>query len=126
VSDLGKLLDDLDAARAEATPGPWAQQNGARHLVYGNPDEGMFVCAAGNADYPGPIADAALIVAAVNALPRLTAALRAVEVLAEGWRYKGEFGWGPWQSGEGPDIEGQILDEVASKIRAVLTPGTTP
>jgi hypothetical protein len=110
VSDLGKLLDDLDAARAKATPGEWELDEDSISPL----------------DLYTSDADAALIVAAVNALPRLTAALRAVEVLAEGWRYKGEFGWGPWQSGEGPDIEGQILDEVASKIRAVLTSETTP
>ena len=42
----------------------------------------------------------------------------ALEKLAEEWRYKGEFGWGPWQMGEGPDPE--ILDEAAGEIRKLL------
>ena len=45
-----------------------------------------------------------------------------VEALAEEWRYKGEFGWGPWQEGHGPDFEGQVLDECASAIRGALDP----
>lgn len=43
-----------------------------------------------------------------------------LRALADEWRYKGEFGWGAWQEGQGPDIEGQILDECASKILRVL------
>ena len=46
----------------------------------------------------------------------------AVQAVAEEWRYKGECGWGPWQMGNGPDPEGQVLDECASAIRAVLDP----
>jgi hypothetical protein len=45
-----------------------------------------------------------------------------VRALADEWAYKGEFGWGPWQAGEGPDIEGQILDQAASRLRALLVP----
>lgn len=93
------LLDQLDALRAKATPGPW-------HVGYESCDE--FAC--GHPDYPcelvGPKrtdpspnfpqydnrvseiaqltdADAALIVAAVNHLPHLTAAIRAVLDLAD-------------------------------------------
>jgi hypothetical protein len=47
--------------------------------------------------------------------------LEAVAILAETWRYKGEFGWGAWQEDHGPDQEGHILDEVSSAIRAALT-----
>ena len=47
-------------------------------------------------------------------------ALAAVAVLAESWRYKGEFGWGAWQEGHGPDQEGTILDEVSSALRAAV------
>ena len=32
----------------------------------------------------------------------LAAQVARVEALAEDWRYKGQFGWGPWQIGEGP------------------------
>ena len=68
-------------------------------------------------------ADADLIVAAVNALPDLLDAAEALErvrALAEDWRYKGEYGWGPWQAGEGPDPEGAALDWAASKIRRAI------
>lgn len=55
--------------------------------------------------------------------PRLAEAeakVARVEALAESWRYKGEFGWGPWQTGEGPDQEGIILDGCAEQIRRAL------
>lgn len=42
--------------------------------------------------------------------------------LAEKWRYKGEFGTGPWQEGHGPDEEGYILDRCAAELRAALSP----
>lgn len=42
--------------------------------------------------------------------------------LAEQWRYKGEFGWGPWQEGYGPDQEGIVLDHAAVDLRALLAP----
>ena len=53
-------------------------------------------------------------------LTRLLAAIEAVAALAEEWRYKGEFGWGPWQMGEGPDFEGYVLDNAAGEIRTAL------
>ena len=43
-----------------------------------------------------------------------------VRALAEEWRYKGEFGWGAWQEGHGPDHEGWVLDGCASDIRRAL------
>lgn len=52
---------------------------------------------------------------------RLTAALSRVEALAEGWRYKGEFGWGPWQEGYGPAPDGYILDGAATDLLRALT-----
>ena len=48
--------------------------------------------------------------------------LDAVAVLAESWRYKGEFGWGAWQEGYGPDETGTALDMASGAIRAVLEP----
>ena len=50
----------------------------------------------------------------------LAAQVARVESLAEDWRYKGQFGWGPWQIGEGPDPEGYVMDHCASALRAVL------
>lgn len=37
----------------------------------------------------------------------------ARQALADQWRYKGEFGWGPWQEGYGPNPEGSLLDDLA-------------
>ena len=62
----------------------------------------------------------------------LAAQVARVEALAEDWRYKGQFGWGPWQIGEGPDPEGYVMDHCASALRAALsgsetdTTGTQP
>lgn len=47
--------------------------------------------------------------------------MAAIWALAETWRYKGEFGWGAWQEGEGPDPEGYVLDRAAAALRAALT-----
>lgn len=52
---------------------------------------------------------------------RLEEQLARVEALAEEWRYKGEFGWGAWQEGYGPDPEGMVLDDAATRLRAALT-----
>ena len=51
----------------------------------------------------------------------MAARLALVEALAEDWRYKGQFGWGPWQIGEGPDPEGYVMDHCASALRAALS-----
>ena len=50
----------------------------------------------------------------------LAATVARVESLAEEWRYKGQFGWGPWQLGEGPDPEGYVMDHCASALRDAL------
>lgn len=52
--------------------------------------------------------------------PEEAVKLAAIEKLAEEWRYKGEFGWGPWQTGEGPGPEDQILDDAAGELRNIL------
>jgi hypothetical protein len=51
---------------------------------------------------------------------RLAAAVERVRVLAEDWRYKGEFGWGAWQEGYGPDQAGLALDDAATKTLRAL------
>lgn len=56
-----------------------------------------------------------------DALDRERAKVERVREIAEGWRYKGEFGWGSWQIGEGPDPDGYVLDHAAGKIRAALS-----
>ena len=50
----------------------------------------------------------------------LAAQVARVEALAEDWRYKGQFGWGPWQIGEGPDPEGYVMDHCAFALRDTL------
>lgn len=58
--------------------------------------------------------------AAPTDVARLTAAVDAALALAEEWRYKGEFGWGAWQEGQGPDPEGYVLDTAAGELRAAI------
>jgi hypothetical protein len=56
--------------------------------------------------------------AAERRLRALERFVEEVTTLAEKeWRYKGEFGWGAWQEGEGPDPEGWALDHAAAQIR---------
>jgi hypothetical protein len=57
---------------------------------------------------------------------RLLAAVHAVEALAEKWRYKGEFGWGAWQEGHGPDEEGTVLDHASGELRAAIAAALEP
>jgi hypothetical protein len=54
-------------------------------------------------------------------VPHLLAAVDAALALAEQWRYKGEFDWGTWQAGEGPDFEGHVLNRAAAELRAAVT-----
>jgi hypothetical protein len=51
----------------------------------------------------------------------LLAALRAVEVLASQWTYKGEFGRGSWQEGHGPGPYEAALDDAAAAIRGAIS-----
>lgn len=55
----------------------------------------------------------------------LRARLAEAEALAEEWRYKGQFGWGAWQLGEGPDPEGYVMDHCASALLAALAGSET-
>ena len=102
MSDLRKLLDDLDAARERSTTDvPWRQDSG-----YG---EDILTADGDQFGATGEPADAALIVAAVNALPKLTAALRAVLDLAEAYDRT-------------PDIAGSIPEDIRYVITAALDP----
>ena len=75
------ILDNLEALLAKATPGPWQPKN--EHCwdeIIGNidgPDDGQYHYTE-VAQVFGR-ADAALIVATINALPELIALLRAAE-----------------------------------------------
>jgi hypothetical protein len=79
------LCDQLDQLREAATPGPWQlDKGGDYHQPWWHAPDVLREPYGRNAlDVGGDEATGALIVAAVNALPRLTAALRAVEALAE-------------------------------------------
>lgn len=69
VGELIAWLDGLDAARVATTPGPWSVRGTAIEPGVGGTH--------------GSYADAALVVAAVNALEPLTVALRAALDLAD-------------------------------------------
>ena len=59
-----------------------------------------------------------------RAVPHAT--VEAVLGLADGWRYKGEHGWGPWQEGYGPDPEGYVLDQASADLRAAVAAAGYP
>lgn len=59
----------------------------------------------------------------VDALKRadeLASTIARVRALAESWRYKGEYGFGAWQEGHGPDLEGEIRHDLAVTLLAAL------
>ncbi len=80
-ADINQLRDLL----AQATPGPWAVHYGYK-LPHIKADDGRYILEAGTVYGPRTKADAALIVAAMNALPSL---LDEVERLrADAARYR--------------------------------------
>lgn len=137
--ERARLRELLDAA----TPTPWKAVgewiDGATYEVLSpaRPDC-MSYCYGGESQVEyGTEHDQTLIVGAVNALPGLLAAVDAAEAerdrlakavervraLAEGWRYKGEHGYGPWQAGSGPSPDGEALDWASSLILRALDGG---
>jgi hypothetical protein len=91
-TDTAAFLDRLEALHAQATPGPWSQHpSDGEYVIAGVTDnDGEFdyavdVCDTYTFRKANPAADAAAIVAAVNALPLLVAAVRAAYALAEAW-----------------------------------------
>jgi hypothetical protein len=83
--DVAAWLDGLEEARKAATPGPW-EATGPRADGGAYIDTRQVRLDDGSAPWIGRAhrqPDAALIVAAVNALPELVAALRGVLALAE-------------------------------------------
>jgi hypothetical protein len=112
-ADLLALLDQLDAAREKATPGEWRE--GAAHPYVYAESPGCPVVA----DCYGP-ANLALIVAAVNALPILTAALRAVAELAEELQRESDADRDSAEDFDRGASWGH--DDAAVRIRAVLAP----
>lgn len=124
---LTALLDQLDQLRAAATPGPWlawdapdvtAIAAGVEHTPSGtpiNPKAWVVDGASGLTD-----ADAALIVAAVNAVPQLTTALRAVLQLADDVE-RDAVGSAEPNNPESPEhVRAAALFVVAHSIRAAI------
>jgi hypothetical protein len=114
------LCDQLDQLRAAATKGAWhIAKSGAIDageydtVLTGGPVECMAYCYGGSSTVEVEDADAALIVAAVNALPQLTAALRAVEALAETWHQRGQR---YAQAGMGP-----VAHDLTTRAAAIRT-----
>ena len=70
------------------------------------------------------VAHDALDGTAPDRLDQMERALRVVLELAEGWRYKGEFGWDDGSHAYGPGPEGEALDrasvELVSKIKEAM------
>jgi hypothetical protein len=124
-----ELLDQLDALRAAATPGEWRHE----HNDYGDEwwfggetrggEEVINDQIVTGADHS---ADAELIVAAVNALPRLTAALHAVLDLHEpAYTYGGQL---VCIGCSDPTPGGVLVPYPCADVRAitaVLTPADT-
>ena len=88
------LCDRLEQARAAATPGEWRVGKGNEieagqydTVIERGPVDCMSYCYGGTSTIEGDNlpADAALIVAAVNAVPEMVAAIRAVHALADEW-----------------------------------------
>lgn len=141
-------MDDVvaraKAALAGVTPGPWVhhiaphgddQATHAEWLAETLTGEGeqlhvltaesteprfAYIVPAVTGDGPTSAINAEFIAAARSLIPELVAALEKVKALAEEWRYKGEFGWGPWQTGDGPDQEGWILDSASAQLRLAM------
>jgi hypothetical protein len=110
---LTEYLDQLDQAHAEGTPGPWRlddDTDGCGHVVSDRPTGTAAYVAEPHSSY----ADGALIVAAVNALPELIAALRAVLAECEALEDDRSVG-----------IEGDYTDS-AFRIRTAITAALTP
>ena len=111
-------LEEIKARVEKASLGPWGAVKGSE---YDGVDtlSGELTWDDHNGEVFKP-EDADFIAHARTDVPKLLAALEAVEALAEQWRYKGEFGWGAWQEGHGPDPEGHVLDSAASDIRKAI------
>jgi hypothetical protein len=143
------VLDGIKVRLSAATPGPWVAHDlsdavyspddntgwwwvwqESKLPYYGavleptdrSPNDGSIGVAAVDDNRTGvqEKADAEFIAAAPTDVARLAGVLEAVLALAEEWRYKGEFGWGAWQEGQGPDPEGYVLDTAAGELRSAI------
>jgi hypothetical protein len=114
------MLDEIRARADAATEGPWKARGLECNTVV--IDGSNKVLASLGDPLSGYCWKAAEFIAAARSdVPRLLAAVDAALALAEEWRYKGEFDWGTWQAGEGPDFEGHVLNRAAAELRAAVT-----
>ncbi|WP_461169315.1 hypothetical protein [Arthrobacter sp. Z1-15] len=113
-------LADIKARTEGHARGPWEirADHGESPAVWHDSETAFSIgrCADCGVEAVYAPADAELIAAA----PKLLAALEAVLILAEQWRYKGEFGGGAWQEGHGPDPEGAALDDASAALRGAI------
>ena len=117
-ADLLRLLDELDAAREKATPGEWWSEHhdyGDEWWFGGTTGDGQEVINGHIVTGGDSAADAALIVAAVNALPKLTAALRAVLAECDDWA--------EWANA---DLRSTLARSVVADIRRHIADALTP
>ena len=122
-TELKALLDEMRQRCEAATPGPWWWDRLGDLRPTPHDEYGLDALIRWESIGEVPVladGDAEFVAAARTDLPRLIAAVEAVLTLAEAWRYKGEYGYGPWQLGEGPDESGQALDDASSQLRAAV------
>ena len=77
-AEIRVLCGELEEAISKATPGPWQYDPSEGDTVWDADEQRPSIIALARDPYGHCEDDAALIVAAVNALPTLTAAVRAV------------------------------------------------
>lgn len=96
---------ELRRLLAEATPGPWHAWRHGEHSLYKGPGveagAGTYICETATDGMGLGDADAALIVAAVNALPSLLDRMAALEE-ANGRLMKALMAYERWQTVRGP------------------------
>ena len=113
--------DDPDNVRGKPFTLPAGDANHSDVITgVSSPSTFAEAFAAAPASCPGCERARSVAVGLQGEVERLTATLSRVEALAERWRYKGEFGWGPWQEGYGPDQEGLVLDAAATDLLSAL------
>jgi hypothetical protein len=126
--DVRALLDRLEQAHAAATPGPWCEDEEGFHDLEAI-DEHGFGEVIGRIDAGE---DVTLIVAAVNALPSLVSALRAVADLADDDVTVGELARGYAANakiiGETQYWEtlAEVREQSADRLRSALAAALSP
>lgn len=141
--DVADGLVGLRELLAKATPGPWKERGGSVYVPDEDDGDARIICgmgrsAGGFSEYypvqahkPEGIANAALIVAAVNALPSLLARIEALEAERAGLRDEMErrdnnetrncLNWGPCSR-----HDGRMCDDDYARTAIRTDPGAGP